>query len=201
MNKLQRLNDIARRAMDLGATHAKIISARKVAVDARANFKCLVPLCSSYGRHLLCPPNVIRAEEFEKVLNLYHHALIIQVQADFDSRDKTDRRLSREVCEDIERKTGSVRFQRRLHKLVNEVEAYAFKNGYRFAAGLIGGECSLCDDCTALERGRKCKHPFQARPPMEAVGIDVVKTCANSGLRVALSSKEKVMWTGLVLLD
>jgi len=184
-----------------GATNAMILSARKVVVDARANFKCLVPLCSCYGTHLLCPPNVISASEFEKILALYSHALILQVKADFDSRDKSKGGLTRELCEDLERKTQSARWQRKLHGLVNHMEARAFKNGFRFAAGLIGGECTLCDECKALAHNRRCVHPFVARPSMEALGIDVVKTCENAGLQIHLSSKKNVMWTGLVLLD
>ncbi len=195
------LEDIAAKSLLLGATHAKLVSARKVVVDPRASFKCLVPLCPCFGTHLLCPPNVISPEEFERVLARYNHALLVQVEANFDTRDKAKGRLTAELCEDIEHRTGSAKWQRKLHRLVNDVEAFAFKKGLRFAAGLIGGECTLCDECTGLADGIRCKHPFLARPSMEAVGIDVVQTCKNAGLRVGLSSKEKVKWTGLVLLD
>lgn len=201
MRKVDLIDGLVKEAKARGATDAKIISARKVVVDARASLKCLVPLCSCYGTHLLCPPNAIPASEFERILGLYHHALILQVQAGFDSRDKSKRRLSKELCEELERKTGSLRWQRKLHRLVNDLEASAFKKGFRFAAGLIGGECTLCDECNALANNRRCEHPFMARPSMEAVGIDVVKTCENAGLRVNLSSSRHVRWTGLILLD
>ncbi len=201
MKKEDLLEAVAKEAKAKGATNAKIISGRKVVIDARASFKCLVPLCPSYGTHLLCPPNVLSSEEFAKVLRLYSHALIIQVRADFDSRDKSTRRLSKELCETLERKTGSVRWQRKLHRIVNDTEIFAFKKGMRFAAGLIGGECSLCKECRALENNRRCRHPFLARPSMEAMGVDVVQTCMNAGLRVDLSSAKNVMWTGLILLD
>lgn len=195
------LAELAKEALKKGATNARIISARKVVVDARARLKCFVPICPSYGRHLLCPPNVIPVRDFEEILRLYKHALILQVQADFDSRDKSKGRLNKELCRKLENSTGTVRWQRKLHDLVDEVEASAFKKGFRFAAGLIGGECSLCDECTALLRNHQCIHPFRARPSMEAVGIDVVKTCENAGLSVHLSSADKVKWTGLVLID
>ena len=194
------LDRIAREALRRGATSAKLIPARKVAVDARARLKCLVPVCSSYGRHLLCPPNLMQVQDFAEILSLYEHALILQVQADFDSLDKSEGGLSEELCLKLEGKTGTVRWQRKLHRLVNEMETLAFKNGFRFAAGLIGGDCSLCIECKGLSKGH-CAHPFQARPSMEALGIDVVKTCENAGLSVCLSSSEKVKWTGLVLLD
>ncbi len=195
------LQSIEREAKARGATNARVISARKVVVDARASFKCFVPLCSCYGTHLLCPPNVMTPSEFQQVLDLYNHALVVQVRADFDSRDKSRERLSGELCEDLERRTNSAKWQRKLHDVVNDTEAFAFKKGFRFAAGLIGGQCSLCKECKALAQGRRCLHPFRARPSMEAVGIDVVRTCKNAGLWVRLSSPKNVMWTGLVLLD
>jgi predicted metal-binding protein len=201
MKRSDRLESLAREAITRGASRAKIISAGKVVVDARASFKCLVPLCSCYGTHLLCPPNVISPIEFQRILDLYSNALIIQVKADFDSMDKSTRSLSRELCEELEGKTGSIRWQRKLHRLVNDMEASAFKKGFRFAAGLIGGECRLCEECSALANNRHCEHPFRARPSMEAIGIDVIKTCENAGLRIDLSSRRHVMWTGLVLLD
>jgi len=195
------LKAIAREAMRKGATHAKIISTTDVAVDARARLKCLVPLCSCYGTHLLCPPNVISVREFEEILHLYKHALIVQIQADYDSQDKAKRSLNRDLLKDLEARTGTTRWQKRLHRLVNELETFAFKQGYRFAAGLIGGECRLCNECHALRENRRCRHPFEARPSMEALGIDVVRTCENVGLHVRLSSGEEVRWTGLILID
>ena len=192
---------MAGEALRRGATAAKIISARSVIVDPRVRLKCLVPICSSYGKNLMCPPNVMTVQEFADILGRYRKALIIQVETDFDSRDKSKSNLSKEICDKLDRETGTVRWQRKLHRLVNDMERIAFKKGLRFAAGLIGGECSLCDECRALEDRRGCAHPFMARPSMEAVGIDVVKTCENAGLSVSLSSAEKVRWTGLVLLD
>ncbi len=191
---------LAGEALKRGATSAKIISARKVVVDARARLKCLVSVCSSYGRHLLCPPNLISVQDFSEILALYKHALILQVQADFDSRDKSKTRLNKDLCQRLEDRTGTVRWQRKLHRLVNDMEALAFKKGLRFAAGLIGGDCTLCDECKGIAKGQ-CAHPFRARPSMEAFGIDVVKTCEKAGLPLRLSSADKVRWTGLVLLD
>jgi predicted metal-binding protein len=192
---------MAREALKRGATSAKVISARKVVVDPRVRLKCSVPLCSSYGANLMCPPNVISVDEFSRMLRKYKSALLIQVEADFDSRDKSNEGLSGELCREIETTTGTVRWQRELHRIVNEVETLAFKRGYRFAAGLIGGECSLCNKCAALAKDHRCVHPFKARPSMEALGIDVVQTCRNAGLEVHLSSKHRVRWTGLVLLE
>ncbi len=187
--------------MAKGASAAKIIPARDVFVDERARLKCLVPLCSSYGNRLLCPPGLMPVKEFKETLGLYHNALLVQIEANFDSSDKSRRRLDGPLCDKIESDTDASGWQLKLLRLVGGCEATAFKMGFRFAAGLSGGDCCLCDDCVGAGSDARCRHPFEARPSMEAMGIDVIRTCKKAGMPVLLSSKTKVRWTGLVLLD
>lgn len=195
--RLERLIGAAR---DLGADEAKIIEVGDIAVDKRVRLKCLVPLCACYGRNLMCPPNLMSVDEFAGILELYEKALILQVEAACDSTDKSEGCLSRRTCDELEASTNTVEWKTRLHRLVNLLETMAFKEGFYLAAGLTGGECSLCPECAALQSGEPCRHPFQARPSMEAMGIDVMKTCDNVGLPLSFSSSENVRWTGLVLL-
>lgn len=140
-------------------------------------------------------------DEFKSILGRYRSALLLQVQADVDSSDKTPKQLDNEVCLKIESETDSSEWQLKLLRLVNSMEATAFKLGFYFAAGLTGGNCCLCDECVTPQSGKPCRHPFQARPSMEAMGIDVVKTCKKAGMPVSLSSRNKVRWTGLLLID
>ncbi len=183
-----------------GASYAKIIDARDVVADPRVRLKCSVPRCSSYGRNLMCPPNVMSVEEFSKVLGLYKKAILLQVETDMDSADKSSGVLDGDMCEELDKATDSAKWQKALHRLVNSVETRAFKQGFYLAAGLAGGECSLCAECVTVQSGKPCKHPFEARPSMEAMGIDVIRTCEKAGMPVRLSSKTKVRWTGLVLV-
>ncbi len=184
-----------------GASGAKAISARDVVVDPRVRLKCMVPMCSAYGTSLMCPPNVPTIDEFREVLKRYHRAILVQVETPLDSSDKSSRPLSRELCESVEATDGSSRWKKRLLELVGRIEAEAFKRGFYLAAGFSGGECPLCNRCVLSDGRRECVHPFEVRPSMEAVGIDVVRTCERAGMPVRLSSKSKVRWTGLVLVD
>lgn len=195
------LERLARAAKELGADEAKVIDVEHIVVDPRVRLKCLVPLCDSYGRHLMCPPNLMSVQEFRDVLGRYRKALIVQIEADYDSADREGARLTRETCDEREDSTDTRGWKARLHELVNQVEAAAFKEGYYLAAGLIGGDCALCPQCVMHQSGEPCRHPFEARPSMEAMGIDVLKTCENVGLPLSLSSNRNVRWTGLVLLD
>ena len=84
--------------------------------------------------------------------------------------------------------------------LMSALEEEAYKMGYRFAAAYAGGDCVLCDVCAGAT-GEPCRHPFAARPSMEAVGIDVVATAEAAGLSVELPAAEHPRWTGLLLID
>jgi len=203
MNKRKtdsKLRDIVKFAKRKGATYARIVDSKDIVVDKRVRLKCSVPLCSSYERNLMCPPNVIGVDEFADVLSLYQKALIVQVEADYDSSDKSKGGLDSKLCDELDRSTASANWQRRLHRLVNQLETESFKKGFYLAAGFTGGECTLCPECVSVQSRSPCRHPFEARPSMEAVGIDVVRTCAQIGLSVKLSSRQKVRWTGMVLL-
>lgn len=93
--------------------------------------------------------------------------------------------------------------------LALELERALFKQGYHKALGLGAGKCELCADCT-LEG---CTHPGEARPSMEACGIDVMATVKASGIQIvsfadgdpspAATESEDALYFGygLVLVD
>jgi predicted metal-binding protein len=91
--------------------------------------------------------------------------------------------------------------QKKLHRVVNRVEALCFAAGYRFAAGLLGGTCCICKKCVGISSGLPCRHPLKARPAMEAMGIDVVATVQKAGLFLSFGQDEGRSWVGMVLVD
>jgi predicted metal-binding protein len=196
----KRFPELKEIALTAGATAARIIPAAKVVVDERVRLKCEVPRCAGYGQFLTCPPHVASVETFRKTLSRYQWALLVQVEAkEIDSTEKGKARIDRTL---LEKQKGLHRpFKLKLLEIVEAVEAAAFKKGFPFAAGLVGGSCVLCERCVDDKSSETCRHPFRARPPMEAVGIDVVRTAQNAGLAVHLSSSKDVAWTGLVLID
>ncbi len=127
------------------------------------------------------------AEEFSKVLARYRYGILVQISVP-----------ATELGEDRDK---AVHDQvKKLNEIVAKLERDAFLFGYRFAAGLGGGPCPLCEECSAIE-GEDCRFPFQARPSMEALGIDVIKTAESAGMPIDLPPKDTYVWTGLVLLD
>lgn len=65
--------------------------------------------------------------------------------------------------------------------LVAALEREIFLAGYYKAFSMGGGPCVKCENCS-LEKG--CKNPVQARPAMEACGIDVYKTVRNNRWKI-----------------
>jgi len=191
------LIDIAR---ENGATAARIISAEMVVIDERVRLKCEVPRCSGYGHYLTCPPYVMPVGIFAGILSRYKWCLLVQVKAkDINSTDKSKGRIDPTLLKNNRELHRP--FRLKLLQIVEAVEAAAFKKGLYLAAGFIGGSCVLCDRCIDDKFLEVCRHPFRARPPMEAVGINVIRTVKNAGLSIHLSSSKNVIWTGLVLLN
>jgi predicted metal-binding protein len=183
-----------------GATEAKIMPAQDVVLDERVRLKCEVPLCSGFGQYLTCPPYVMSMETFSRILALFDWSMLVQVEAKgLDSTDKASEGIDLKVLEENDELHRP--FQLKLLEVVESVERAAFKHGLRFATGFVGGSCVLCEECVQDKTSDACRHPFRARPPMEAVGIDVIKTAETVGLPIQLSSSTNVRWTGLILLE
>lgn len=80
------------------------------------------------------------------------------------------------------------------------LEREVFLAGYYKALGLGAGPCQLCPTC-AFEEG--CRHPEQARPAMEACGIDVYATARKQGfaIDVVRADDDPQHYFGLVLIQ
>jgi predicted metal-binding protein len=209
MQQIQRnLEVLCKLAKELGATNAVPFKAQNVAVDERVKLKCRVPPCKDYGRNLMCPPYVMTVSELREVLCKYEWALLIQLEAPFEADIKNEIRQTGDVAGLYKKGKFLNAFKKnfgsnftQLHLIINKVEAKASMLGYRFATGFKAGACTLCPECVAANSGKHCRHPYQARPSMEAVGIDVLKTAEIAGLPIDFPPKGKAVWNGLVLIN
>lgn len=204
-------------ALEQGAYRAKVFPAEDVIVDERVRMKCQIPLCPHYGHCLTCPPNVPSVEEFRQALKHYRKALLVQTRSslsgEIDAYTKEEvLAFFRSPGKAAKEKGGQGGGQQndfsdvkiaavRLHKLVNEVEGRAMALGFPYALGLIGGECMLCPTCVGVGSAQACRRPFEARPSMEGVGIDVIQTSIRAGLPFDMPPKTEIVWSGLLLVD
>ncbi len=69
---------LAARAVELGATDARIINAADIVFDDRSYLKCRFG-CNRWGRYWACPPNLaLSPEQFMAAFRRYEKAVIIQ---------------------------------------------------------------------------------------------------------------------------
>ncbi|HEX9907524.1 MAG TPA: DUF2284 domain-containing protein [Thermoplasmata archaeon] len=206
------MKEICGKAVAKGANFAELIPASKVAVDERVTLKCRIPFCECYGKCLMDPPFSPTAEETRKIVEKYKYAILTEVSSTvpkgyWDLIQREDMPLCRLQYEDaaieFERKT-QIPLWFRLHEIVMDVEREAHNRGYLFAVGYVASTCYLCYNpakhTTYCDTESNCKHPYEARPSMEAAGIDVFSTYVNAGLKLKMASPDKFSWSGLILV-
>jgi predicted metal-binding protein len=88
-----------------------------------------------------------------------------------------------------------------LTRIACDLEQKVFLDGYYKAFSMGSGPCRLCEKCNVDEG--KCNDAWNARPAMEACGIDVFQTARNNGfpLEVAKSSRSRTDYYGIVLVE
>lgn len=84
--------------------------------------------------------------------------------------------------------------------IVYKIEKEAFLAGFYKAFAMGAGPCDLCPSCNT---DKTCRHPYKARPSMEASGIDVYKTARNNGYKIEVlkATNCKENYFGLVLVE
>lgn len=84
---------------------------------------------------------------------------------------------------------------------VAELERDIFLRGAWKALGLGAGPCYLCRTCPVEKK--QCRYPEEARPSMEACGIDVFSTVRKFGfpIEVVRTRRQCPNYYGLILID
>lgn len=172
-------------AKKLGASDAKIIKTASIKTGAWTRWKCQFG-CPNYGHKHCCPPNVPSYKETREFLKEYKHGMLVQFTY----------KLAAEDLKDYAKK--DVQIGNETLAVLLKLEKEAFLLNYYKAFALKGGTCHLCDKC-----GEFCNHPTQARPSMEAVGIDVFAFARDQGYKMEVMKGEENLLKiyCLVLLD
>ncbi len=197
------LRKLCSNALGYGAIKAAPMSARKIIVDPRVRLKCAIPVCDGYGRCLMCPPNIISVEEFTVALERFEDAIVLQFEIEMNKEKMKGKIGSMKLGDlrlDTEYDAMLSNSMRQMSKALINLERDALNLGYRFTTALSAGNCRLCDECVGQGKGKQCRHPFEARPAAEALGIDVFATAALAGMPIEFPAKKPV-WTSILLVD
>lgn len=169
----------AEKAESLGVSKAEIIDTKNVVVGNWVRLKCQYG-CDGYAECLTCPPYSPTPDYTEKMMGEYSNALLMQIE---------------NISLMNRPRLGS-----KLRNIVADLEREIFLDGYHKAFGMAAGPCRFCRSC---DTHNPCKHPYRARPSMEACGIDVYQTARNCGfeLQVVRTKDCPYSYAALILIE
>jgi predicted metal-binding protein len=174
----QDLEKYRQRAIELGATDARVITTDMVLIDERVRAKCIVPLCRNYGTTPNCPPHTMELDLVRKIVKNFRYAIFFMLRV--PSQELTN--------PDFKQKRSGAISSIKQSQIIAKLESEAFYDGYHLAMAFGGGPCQpyLCQDqeCAAMAPGQRCRHPLKARPSMEAVGMDAYLMATKVGWKI-----------------
>ncbi len=199
------LQRLVAEAEGFGADRAAPLPARAVVVDDRVNLKCRVPLCSGYGHNLMCPPAVMpggrHARRAAQVRRRAGRPARHPAHAGLRRRAAGRQDLRRRAGRDAEPDRGPQGEPEPLRAPHDRPRARRVQARLPVRGGILRRRVRALRRVRRPGPGEACRHPFEARPSMEAVGIDVVATAEAAGLSVELPAEDHPAWTGLLLID
>jgi len=173
------LESFCDRAVEMGIDKAKIIDPGSVVTAEWVRLKCQYG-CPGFGTSLCCPPRTPTPDMTRKVIDAYQRAILLHQRM-----AKGEKRRGR---------------GRDFSKAIVRLEVEIFLGGYYKAWSMGSGPCDLCKECNL---SGSCKHGLDARPSMEACGIDVFKTARDNGfpIEVVRTRDEERNIFGLILVE
>ncbi len=154
------------------------IDPEKLVFEERVKMNCFY--CAKYNVSWKCPPKIPELD-YSRMLSEFERAAFLYVQMDMQDEEF-----------EIVRKNSSLH----LHQAMLSCEKWLYQHNNSTALSFIGGSCKLCKNgCTP---GR-CANPYQARIPLEALGINVVKSAEQYGIEIIFPPREYMIRIGLLL--
>ncbi len=176
---MKSIEEYCKRALERGADGAKVISPQAVVTADWVRMKCQFG-CSGFGKSHCCPPHTPTPEVTRRVIDSYLRAIL----------------LHRHITEGSKRREETKRF----NEMILRLEIDIFLDGYYKAFSMTSGPCRLCKECDLTQ---PCKKGMEARPSMEACGVDVFATARGNGfpIQVVRTPEEEQNIFGLILVD
>ena len=142
--------------LEVGMDGAKVIHPHSVVTAEWVRMKCQFG-CPGFGLSHCCPPHTPTPGVTRKVIDTYEKAILLHRRLAKGERTK------------------------HFNETIVRLEIKIFLDGYYKAWSMGSGPCRLCKEC---DLSTSCKHGYEARPSMEACGIDVFKTARDNGFPI-----------------
>ncbi len=155
----------------------KKITSEKLIFEERVKMNCFY--CGKYNTNWRCPPKLPQID-YKNMLSEYENIALIYVCMPLKDREYN-----------IVRNDSSIY----LHRALLLCEKWLYESNNVMALSFIGGSCKLCKNGCAPE---KCVNPYQSRSPMEALGINVLKTAEQFGIHISFPVTDSMVRIGLI---
>ena len=136
--------------------------------------------CGKYNLSWRCPPKIPEIN-VPKLIAEFEHIAFIYLKRKIDPKNF-----------DLMREESSLE----LHKALLECEKYQWDHNNSTSLSFIGGSCKLCKNGCSPNH---CVNPYLSRSPVEALGINVVKSAANEGISIDFPPEKYLYRIGLFL--
>lgn len=137
--------------------------------------------CGKYGHNWRCPPNLPDID-YQKMFSEFDEGMFVIFT--YKIKDKMQ-------YESI-RNESSVT----LHKVLLQIEKWMWNHDRPTAVSFGAGSCKLCKGGCGKDR---CNNPYMSRSPLEAVGVNLIKTAQKYGVQIHFPADNKLMRAGLVM--
>lgn len=158
---------------------AIFIDPKELVLEEQVRLNCFY--CAKYGNNWKCPPH-LPPIDYGKMFSEFDEGVFVCLKYDID-----DTQSFAQIRND-----SSVE----LHKLLLEVENWLWSRNKSTALSFGGGSCKLCKGGCGET---KCNNPYKARSPLEATGVNVIKSAQKYGLEIKFPTNKELQRVGLVV--
>lgn len=134
------------------------IEPNSIIFEERVKLKC--SFCDKYGINRRCPP-FHTGIDLKASIREYENCMVVYTV--FRYKNEQEKGVVRRESTNY------------LHKSLLDLEKILWENEQVLGVSFIGGSCKLCKDGC----GTTCRNPVNSRIPVEATGINVIKTIKN----------------------
>ena len=156
-----------------------IIEPRNLIFEENVRMNCFY--CGKYNNNWRCPPNLPDLD-YKKMMREYESGLVVALTYPIEQQSDYNR---------IRNDSSVI-----LHKLLLELEKWMYNHNSSNAISFIGGSCKLCKGGCGKER---CNNPYMSRTPVEALGINIVKSLKQYNIDITFPTDKVLKRVGLVL--
>lgn len=155
------------------------INPRELVLEEQVRFNCFY--CAKYGNNWKCPPNLPQVD-YRKMFSEFDEGAFVCLSYEIE-----DYHNFVQIRND-----SSVE----LHRILLEVESWLWNHNRSTALSFGGGSCKLCKGGCGEN---KCNNPYKARSPLEATGVNVVKSAKKYGVEIKFPVNKELKRIGLIV--